>query len=850
MMETLHRHLDLSMGRLKVIPSDVLQDTDISSLKLDRNRLKNISGISSLLHLKTLILSKNELSEFPMEIKNLIQLEKLELNQNKIQLVPEGVFHFLPHLTFLKLSNNRIADLPNDLATCQSLKYLNLSHNWIRTFPDVILELRSIEELYVESNKLRKLPVELFLDLPLKKFKATSNRLREPPEEVCIGGLKQIRNYFMQLQKSKAEEDKRVKTMFLGATMAGKSTLCRSLSQGRVVSVSREDRTVGIEISKFQIQDFMFLFWDFAGQMEYYLTHHVFITPQALVILAINLQRYQTDDEDVFNNLVGFWINNLLMRVPDAVVLPLGTHKDCCMVGEVEEKKHHIEGKIAGILQQRKITLNHYIHNMDVKKESELYSDQLQRLKEMTDFSLRVLDLLPLDCTDYQDIEKLQSVMLQLVKDEDLFPNVVKVLPPVYRKVENAVYKVAESEATAAHGIMEFNYLLSEIAHMGDLDKLDKELLQDILRYLHRIGLIIWYEDIKHVANTVFLKPSFLITMFKMLIRHDLEQQFDCIPVDVLVGEQTFKRDPLKWKAMFQSKAMFRQKAVRVLVKHQLQRFYPRHMAEIFEEMMGHWGENGKLLSLLEHFEICLQVRNSTNLNAAAQEFIPGAKWMAAANSPETCYLFPLYLQQNYEVAERWAGDHQEDLHMRAYCSPEIPEGFFQRLMVKSCSFYKTNWVGQKMFLLVNNGKPLLIKENNAKGDSYIEIRCRKPYKKPDFRPVWDFILSIVSLIRKLSDEWPGLHMCLRTPCRTASCPDEFDWPDVLSTNIEYYMTKEEVKTCETCCNRFETELLLPKVPLWDPESPQRGSNVYVTNYGIATVGSHSVNVHKQKVTR
>lgn len=44
-----------------------------------------------------------------------------------------------------------------------------------------------------------------------------------------------------------------------------------------------------MEISKFWIEDFTFLFWDFAGQLEYCMAHHVFITPQALVILVINL---------------------------------------------------------------------------------------------------------------------------------------------------------------------------------------------------------------------------------------------------------------------------------------------------------------------------------------------------------------------------------------------------------------------------------------------------------------------------------------------------------------------------------------------------------------------------------
>lgn len=46
---------------------------------------------------------------------------------------------------------------------------------------------------------------------------------------------------------------------------------------------------------------------------------------------------------------------------------------------------------------------------------------------------------------------------------------------------------------------------------------------------------------------------------------------------------------------------------------------------------------------------------------------------------------------------------------------------------MKACSFYSTHWVAKSTCLLVCNGKPLLIKENNQRAYSYLELRCRKP---------------------------------------------------------------------------------------------------------------------------
>lgn len=121
---------------------------------------------------------------------------------------------------------------------------------------------------------------------------------------------------------------------------------------------------------------------------------------------------------------------------------------------------------------------------------------------------------------------------------------------------------------------------------------------------------------------------------------------------------------------------MLCQQAMRALVKHQLPL---EGLEDVFEEMMGRKSQKGKLFSLLEHFEICLEVRNTEKLNPAAREFVPGKPWEVTQGHSEACYLFPMYLNQSKDVSEVWGGDHAEDLHLRAYFSPEVPESFFQR---------------------------------------------------------------------------------------------------------------------------------------------------------------------------
>lgn len=106
-------------------------------------------------------------------------------------------------------------------------------------------------------------------------------------------------------------------------------------------------------------------------------------------ILFLSFPRYQTNDK-TFKDLVGFWINNLSMRVPDSVVLPVGTHVDCCREEEVEEKRRDIMAKIAAMLVERKSNLAHFINNLEGSEEPEFYVDQWERLKEMESCTLTV----------------------------------------------------------------------------------------------------------------------------------------------------------------------------------------------------------------------------------------------------------------------------------------------------------------------------------------------------------------------------------------------------------------------------------------------------------------------------
>lgn len=85
-------------------------------------------------------MSHNVLIRLPLELKNLIALQVLNLSHNQFEEVPELIGH-LPALTELNLSHNRFVGISSDeLTACPSLKTVDLCGNPLRPESVPILE--------------------------------------------------------------------------------------------------------------------------------------------------------------------------------------------------------------------------------------------------------------------------------------------------------------------------------------------------------------------------------------------------------------------------------------------------------------------------------------------------------------------------------------------------------------------------------------------------------------------------------------------------------------------------------------------------------------------------------------
>ncbi|KAK7160610.1 hypothetical protein R3I93_008305 [Phoxinus phoxinus] len=194
-------------------------------------------------------LSRNRLTELPVEVCMFVSLENLNLYQNCLRSLPESLIN-LQSLTYLNISrnqlstlpahlcrlplkvliacNNKLVSLPEDLGKLRQLTELDVSCNEIQTLPPQIGQLEALRDINIRRNHLVRLPPEL-AELPLVRLDFSCNKvttipvcyrnlrhlqsiildnnpLQSPPAQICIKGKIHIFKY-LNMEAGKAASD-------------------------------------------------------------------------------------------------------------------------------------------------------------------------------------------------------------------------------------------------------------------------------------------------------------------------------------------------------------------------------------------------------------------------------------------------------------------------------------------------------------------------------------------------------------------------------------------------------------------------------------------------------------------
>ena len=136
---------------------------------------------------------------------------------------------------------------------------------------------------------------------------------------------------FGQLLLQGEAQTSSLKVYLCGNPKTGKTTLGRSLKlQPHPTPAANSDteRTRGIEVSHTTIQGAKYVLWDFAGQVDYHVSHNLFMYPEAAVFLVLVDVRLSREER---LKQCTYWLRYICTQCPPnerPSVLVLGTHVD------------------------------------------------------------------------------------------------------------------------------------------------------------------------------------------------------------------------------------------------------------------------------------------------------------------------------------------------------------------------------------------------------------------------------------------------------------------------------------------------------------------------------------------
>lgn len=114
--------------------------------------------VDLLQHYSKLNLSNNYITNLPGNLLNLKSLSRLELQENRLEKLPELLFSKLPLLKTLNLAHNKIQKLPNIEKWSTSLVNLDLSYNKMEEFPEEVNGI-SLTMLNIAHNNFDQVPL-------------------------------------------------------------------------------------------------------------------------------------------------------------------------------------------------------------------------------------------------------------------------------------------------------------------------------------------------------------------------------------------------------------------------------------------------------------------------------------------------------------------------------------------------------------------------------------------------------------------------------------------------------------------------------------------------------------------
>jgi GTPase SAR1 family protein len=377
--------------------------------------------------------------------------------------------------------------------------------------------------------------------------------LLDVPREVIERGYHAVGAYLSAMRASGASGVVlRRKVCVVGPSCWGKTSLVRSITTRAPSLVHEDDRTIGIDLFAWTFPDdtsratHQVTFWDFAGQDEYQAAHTLFFSRRTLFLVCVDVGAYaealhkletshDADREHATVEMDAFvaanltrWVRTIFARQPDVQFALVLTKADA--VGHDTAQLARVEADVRARLASVRETVCTEIKRAIRKLKSTRAKmsheiTRLRSLKQKAASNLSPTTCVAVSCKGIKWVLKAQRDLRRVVCDAR---HQSFCMPETYSRVLQALV-ASRPPADEDAGVrvratfVKLDAVYDSLTAQPGLQSLTKETCTEILRILHDLGDVLWYEELHAsplLCKTLVLEPQLLLEFLRQVVNH------------------------------------------------------------------------------------------------------------------------------------------------------------------------------------------------------------------------------------------------------------------------------------------------------------------------------------------
>lgn len=151
-------------------------------LDLSSKQITKLEGLQYCENITDLKLSDNKIADLPASLSKLTKLQTLIVDNNKLTKMPDAIFS-MTKLTTLSLKNNSITKVSDKINLLTLLTMFDISDNKLENLPANISKLSQLKYLSLSGNGFATLSRDIFLLPALESLDLSNNVLKALPIE-------------------------------------------------------------------------------------------------------------------------------------------------------------------------------------------------------------------------------------------------------------------------------------------------------------------------------------------------------------------------------------------------------------------------------------------------------------------------------------------------------------------------------------------------------------------------------------------------------------------------------------------------------------------------------------------